>query len=176
MAANDTIAVAKRAAAGGGTAWATTETVFVRADNATLPALVYAPGSSKLAGKSFRVKATLAVTGGGTTNFTAALYYGTSTTVGSDTKIATTAATAFNSASGNVEIDAVVSWDAVSKKMQGYYEGQCGNTARTQAAVPNPVTSADPALEGQAFLVSGTFSASFSGNVATLTELSISLM
>lgn len=178
MAGANTVAMAPRAGTRGGTADATTETVFTKLSATTAACLVYIPESGKLDGRNFRVHAHGHMTGGGTTNWTGALYFGTSTTVGSDTKIATTAGTAVNSSSGSWKLEADLTWDSVSKIIQGRQQGHDNNTAVAVAAVSNTVTAQDPSLANTSlgFLVSSTFSASFAGNVCTLDELSISIV
>lgn len=172
MAEGSALSVAKRAAASGNIA--TTETVAVRADANTKAAIAWIPGSSKLDGKAFRVRSVISVTSAVTSQFTGALYFGTSTVVASNVKIATTAATTFASgATGTVELEAIVSWDGVGKVLNGFYEGACNNVAVTQAALTN-AASANPATEGLGFCVSGTFSVSSVTNSFTLTELYIS--
>jgi hypothetical protein len=173
MANANTIAMAPRAAVGGGTAAGTTETVFVKASATSSPAVVYLPGSGKLDNKAFRVRARGKMTGGTTTNFTIALYYGTSATVGSDTLVATSAATACNSASSNFELIWEGSTDATSKILNGRMNGRNNATAIALAAASGAPTAVNPATEGNGFVASYTFSASNAGNVVTLDELSI---
>lgn len=173
MANTNTIYVAPPALAGGGTGWATTETAIKLASATTKPCVAYVPGSNRMKGKAFRVRAVGHVTGGTTTNFTAKLYYGTSATLASDTAIATSGAVAVDSASHNFELVADLVWDATSKAMQGTFHGEVANTAVSRAALSNAVANADPATEGQGFLVSGQFSASNANNAVVLDELVI---
>jgi hypothetical protein len=172
-----TIALAPRAATRGGTTDGTTETIFVKASDSTKNCAVYVPDAAKLDGRGFVVRALGHVSAGTTTNFTAALYWGTSTAVAGNTKIATTAATAYNVTSGQFEINAWLNWSSVSKIIQGRQEGDNNNTAVALAAISNTVTNVNPATanSGFQFNVTSTFSVSNTTNVATLDELSISM-
>lgn len=176
MANQNTIAMAPRAAVGGGTAWATTETTVAKQGDATAPCLVYMPASGKLDGQKFRVNARGRMTGGTTTNVTIALYKGTSLTVGSNTKIATSAATACNSASGNFELSWEGVYDSTSARVQARMQGLNNGTAIAVAAATANLSSVSVVEKVTAFCVTGLFSASDAANVFQLTELSIELL
>jgi hypothetical protein len=177
MANANTIAMAPKAAAGGGTAWATTETIVARASDSTAACLVYLPASGRLDGKKIKVNARGRMTGGTTTNVTIALYKGTSLTVGSNTKVATSAATACNSASGNWELSWEGVYDATSLALQARMQGLNNGTAIALAAATANLASVSNSTEkATAFCVSGLFPASNAGNIFQLDELSIEVL
>jgi len=104
----------------------TSEKVFT--DSATTPAALVLPLPSleALAGANgkkmsvIRIIAAGRVTGGTTTNFTAQLQFGTSTTVASNTDLESGAAVAVNSASGLWMIEGTYLLDYTSGKIDGY--------------------------------------------------------
>jgi hypothetical protein len=178
MANSNTIAMAPKAATRGGSTDGTTETIFVKASDSTKNCSVYVPESAKLNNQRFNVRARGHVSAGTTSNFTAALYWGTSTAVAGNTKIATTAATAYNVTSGQWEINAWLLWSSTSLIVQGRQEGDNNNTAVALAAISNTVTNVSPSTANSLyqFNVSSLFSSSSTTNVATLDELSIEIV
>jgi len=157
-------------AARGGTADGTTETAFTNA--AGTSALAYIPGQSIVANKPFRIRAYGRCTGGTTTNVTIAIYLQSATTLTSGNKVATTGAIACNSASGNWSLIVDAQIDSTSKKVNGRYSGWLNATAVAAAVISNQV-SQDPTGADLPVMASSTFSASNSGNVATLDGLDI---
>lgn len=155
----------------GGTA--TTEAQFITASRvgqraAGQPLAVYTPGSNTLKARRFMVRAGGRVTGGTTTNLTVKLYWGTSSTIGSNTNIATTGAIACNSASGNWELACDLMWDSTSSKLQGKFAGWVNATAVAAAVLSTGPTTVDLSGEttSNGFTVTATFSAGNASNVA----------
>lgn len=175
MANGNTIAMAPRAGTRGGSADGTTETIFTKYSDSTKNCSVYVPDAGKLDGKAFKVRAHGRISSGTTTNYTVALYWGTSTAVAGNTKIATSAGTACNNTNSNWELNAWLVWDSTSSKLNGRQEGQDNGTAIALAAVTGVVSGVSPATAntGYALNVTSTFSATSTTNVAYLDELSI---
>jgi len=116
-------------------------------------------------GRPFRVRvagnATLNAGAGNTAAIN--LYVGTSTTTGSDTKIAALTAGGAPSTSFNFVLETVVQWDATSQVLGGWYTGQCANTLTAAHALSNAasVTTAG----NLQFVVSGTFGNAGGGTI-----------
>jgi hypothetical protein len=133
---------------------------------------------------TLKVRAAGRVVGGTTTNFTPTIQLGRSTTAGSNTNVASLTAAAFNTASGNFYMEALLVLDPVSGQINGTFEGFAGSggtqttTARaaitpiTGQAWAAPATSVTGAFAtGETvlyFSVAGLFSASNAGNTAFL--------
>lgn len=175
MANANTIAMAPRAKTNGGSTDGTTETIFVKYSDNTKNCAVFVPDGGKLDSRGFKVRARGRISSGTTTNFTVALYWGTSTAVAGNTKVATSAATACNTTNSNFELNAWLDWDSTSGKLNGRQEGDNNNTAIALAAVSNVVSGTDPSAynSGYALNVTSLFSSSSTTNVAYLDELSI---
>lgn len=169
MANSNTVYQAKKAAA---LSNPTSASVFVTSADATKPAIVYLPGSSKLDGKPFRVRAVGKATGGTTTNLTIVIQQGTSVTAGSNTDCFTSGAKAINSVNGNFIVEFIGSFDATSKIIQGLGTGMVNDVAVAAAAI-TAQTAMDPATEGIGFVVSAVFSATNAGNTVSLTDFSL---
>ena len=156
----------------------TTETAFTT--NGTTVVLLPLPSAGQLAGGSgasgycsrFTIRAWGRVTGGGTTNYTPQLQYGTSATPTSNTDIESGGAVAVNSVSGTWLIEANCIWDATSNILDGFSCHMVSGSTRTFTALAvfdNAITSADPdANTTQGFVVTGTFSSGFATNAAYL--------
>lgn len=158
-------------AAGG----ASSTSEFQFADSAGNALVAYIPGSNKLSNKPFRVRAWGRVTGGTTNNFTAKIYYGST----SGTSLATTGAIAVNSVSGNWMLVLDCVWDSTSGKIQGIFKGHVNGTAVAQAILSSVTTPGSTVLPSTAsstsiyFSASGTFSGSNAGNAAYLDGLTV---
>lgn len=165
----------------GGTS--TTEKLFLSAIAsggvaAGSPLMCRIPGSNTLKNHFFRIRIGGRVTGGTTTNLTVSLYQGTSTTIASNTKIASTGAIAANSLSGNWYLECLVGWDSTSTKLQGIMYGWVNATAVAAAIMTSVVTTPDLTTEAvlnvasaastniPALTVTGTFSSGNASNVA----------
>lgn len=149
---------------------ATTETTFK--DSAGNCLTAYLPATSKLVeGKSaaFKVKAGGRATGGTTTNWTVALYWGNDPTYTNNSKIATSGTFSIVSTDTNWFLEAVLVWDATSQKVNGYFSGQNGTTTvspttLSTAQTGKDLTAADVTSVG--FSVTGLFGTGNAGNTA----------
>ena len=163
----------------GGTS--TTETAFTT-DGSTL-VYVPLPSAAELTGANpqgaarFKVRAWGRVVTSGTLNFTVALYYGTSATLASDTKIEDSGATSLASLTTNWFIECDLVWDGDSNRINGFGRTQVHTTFDAEATIDNAVTSADPdGNTAQGFLVSATFGTGAAGNKAYLDGLQIEVI
>lgn len=121
---------------------------------AALPCRI--PGSSILKNRPFFIRVGGRVTGGTSGNFTAALYYGNSATVGSNTKLATTGAINVNTAGGTWNLDVRCSWDSTSQTIRGQFSGYVYATVVAAAILSNSPTSVDLSTEPNLATASGT--------------------
>jgi|TARA_R100001086_G_scaffold174763_1_gene96077 hypothetical protein len=116
------------------------------------------------------------VTGGTTTNYTATLQYGTSTTSTDNTTIEASTARAVNSADHEWLIEATFVIDSVSDKIQGFGRSMVANLLDSEAALDNVPTSVDVTADGTlGFVVAGTFSAGNASNTSHLDGFQIVL-
>lgn len=169
MANANTVYLAKRAST---LANPTSASVFVQADNSANPAIVYIPGDSRLQGRLIKVRASGKAISGTTSNFKATIQYGTSATAGSNTDVAALTNRSYVSTTGEWWIEAFFSWDSVSQKLNGKFNGSNLNTADADA-VTTQATSVDLSVSGLGFVVSALFGTSNAANIATLSELSL---
>lgn len=129
--------------------------------------------AEQLKKRPIRVRAGGSVVGGTTTDFTANLDYGSSTTIGSNTTITTTGAIAVNSESANWKLEVDVYLDLVSGKLQGVVTPQSWvNGGAVSTAVITEIGSLTNTSE-LSFNATGTFSASDADNAAKLEYLEI---
>jgi hypothetical protein len=140
----------------------------------TVAAKTQLPSNGEFKNRPFLVRAWGRVTGGGTTNFTVKLYFGTSNTIASNTIVEASTARAVDSANHNWIIEIWVVWDEVSDKIQGVGRSVVANLADAVAVIDNVPGSVDPSDNTErAFTVTGTFSSGFAGNVANLDGLEV---
>jgi len=150
----------------------TSETQFTSGSSLLILPL---PGSNKIANKPIRIEAWGRVKGNTTTNFTAQIYSGSSTTIGSNTSIATTGAKAVNSTSGSFRLVVEGIWDSVSNNFMGVFYGHVAGTAVAQVITSSvAVPASAPTTEGLGLTATFTFSASDAGNYAYLDGFEIS--
>lgn len=84
----------------------------------------------------------------GASNVTVKLYYGGSTTIGSNTNIASSGAVAWGSTvTSNFYLEAFCLVDSTSKILNGLLKGWISATAVAQAFLTNAATAVDPSLE-----------------------------
>lgn len=141
----------------GGTS--TSEQQFIAA-GVTTPLICYYPGSSKLTAKMFKITAAgRCIAGTGTPNWTVSIYHGTSATIGSNTKIATTGAVAQSTTQGNWFLVAECWWDSSSQRILGLTKGAVYATAVAQVINTGVITAADLTTEGLGLTITGTFGA-----------------
>lgn len=127
----------------------TSETTF--STDGTIPAILKLPSSAQLCGvggqklsATFKVIACGRVTTGASFNVTIKMYFGTSLTPGSNTAIATTGAVSVATTSQNWRLEAVLTWDSTSNRINGWYAGHLGATVVTPTTITNAIASADP--------------------------------
>lgn len=156
----------------------TTEKVFLNAAGTALVCPLPLGGLAASAGKQmsmFRIIAAGRVTGGTTTNFTAQLQFGTSTTTASNTDVESSVAVAVNSVSGLWAIEGTYMLDYTSGKIDGYAANFISGSTVTYTAVAkadNTISSSStPAFSFtttlvQGFVITGTFSSGNASNVA----------
>ncbi len=159
----------------GGTS--TTEKVFCTAD--TTPLAIVCPIPMAIVSnltttgrQSARIRVTAGgrVTGGTTTNWTAQLQFGISTTTTTNTDIESGVAVAVNSVSGLWEVQANLII-ATSGRVDGFSGHFIIGSTRTVTApliIDNAITTFDPTLTTaiQGFVVTGTFSSGSATNAA----------
>lgn len=155
----------------GGTGTAEGQFLTASAQNGVAAATTlkcYTPGSNVLKSRRFVVRVGGRVTGGTTTNFTGKLYWGTSSTISSNTSLATTGAIAVNSTSGNWEIVAECGWDSTSAKIGGTFAGYVNATAVARVVLSNLPTTVDLSGESTSngLTVTGAFSSGNASNAA----------
>jgi hypothetical protein len=153
----------------GGTA--TTEKQFTDSTTAATRLILYAPGSGVLDKRSFRVRAWGRCLAGTAGNLTVALYWGTSATIGSNTKVCTTGAIAMGTTpGGNWLLETQMVYDSASQRIEGLMKGFIHATALAQVINTAAATSVDlttaTTSEGQGFTITGTFSAGNASNTA----------
>lgn len=154
----------------------TSETVFLNAlpSGSTTACICYLPGNSEADGKPITIRVAGKATGGTTTNLTIALYQGSSTTVGSDSALATTGAKAINSASGNFLLEFKGVLDVTSGILIGTASGYLNATA-VSYAISSSVSSLTPAGAAIPFVVTALFSASNASNAVSITSFTITI-
>ena len=125
----------------------TTETQFLGSDgnvlavSLPLSGKLSAPGGVKFA--RFRVKVGGRVTTGATVTFTPIVYYGTSTTIASNTAISTQVSPSLASVSTNWSCEICLQWDSTSGKLNGWYTAQTDITRKAATTITNVPTSVD---------------------------------
>ena len=141
----------------------------------TTPLICYLPGSSRL-NSVFVIRAVgRVVAGSATPNFTVSIYYGTSATIGNNTKIATTSTVAIATTKGNFMLTSECYWDSTSQRIQGRMSGFVYATAVAVAINTAAATGVDLTTEGLGLTITGTFSAGNAGNKAWVDDFYIQL-
>ena len=140
------------------------------------PVMCRIPASNTLKNRSFLIRVAGRVTGGASGNFTCSVYFGNSTTIGSNTKIMSTGAVATGGVAGNYLLEAVCFWDATSKQIGGTQYGYVAQTNVAQAVLSGFPASVDLSVEPNlaatgagttnALTVTGTFGTGNASNVA----------
>lgn len=144
---------------------ATSETQFAGSDAALL--ICYLPGGNKLNRRHFRIRCGGRVSPGTSGNFTVSLYFGTSSTIASNTKIATTGAVNA-AAAGNWSLEAECFYDSTSGRIEGLLKGFVYATAVAQAILTNAATSVDLSTDGgnNGLTLTGLFGSTNASNTA----------
>lgn len=158
----------------GGTS--TAEAQFIAA-GVTTPLILYYPGSSKLDKKPFRIYASgRVIAGTGTPNFTVSIYHGISSTIGSNTKLATTSTIAIATTQGNWMLQSDCFWDSSSQRIEGLQKGFIYATALAQVINTAAMTAVDLTTEGLGLTITGTFSAGNAANAAYVDVFEITML
>lgn len=142
---------------------------FQIADASANPFILSIPGSSKLANRPIVIRAWGRTTEASTPNLTFKMYYGTSSTIGSNTPIFNSGALATTAASGQFYFTATLIWGSVSNVFNGVMGGFVNGTAMsntTLTAVTKPGVS--PTTEGLGLTATATFSGSNAANTVIL--------
>jgi hypothetical protein len=169
----------------GTTAITTTETQFKDAASAALVSAAGAAAATatacyvamlaeKVDGQMMTLQIGGRVTGGGTTNVTLNICYGKAAAFASNTTIATSGAVAVNSANTNFGYIVRLMWDSTSLILQGVSgDGWMGTTPTIHTKAITTAQTAVAATTLLAFTVTCTYSASFAGNAAYLTQFDL---
>lgn len=145
-----------------------TETVVPHPDNASIAFALPLPGNKGLEQIPFNLIASGIITTNSTTNVTAKLLSGTSLTVGSDTSLGASTATAVNTTTTPFRIKAELIYDSVSGKLHGEIEFLINNSITAKAALANVVTGLNNANDPVA-----TFVLSFTSSGADSTHATV---
>lgn len=129
--------------------------------------ICYTPGTNILKSRPFTVRVGGRVTAGTAGTFTVSLYWGTSTTSTSNTKVATVSS-ALGAASSNFNLELEGRWDSLTAGLQGVQSGWCGGTIKSPSVVSTSTSSVDLSGESTSngFTVTGTFGTGNASNVA----------
>lgn len=135
------------------------------------------PGNSSLANRSFRVRVNGRVATTTTVNLTLSVYFGTSSTIGSNTLVFSSGQTAVNNITSTFGILLEMQWSADGNSIAGSGQGQIGNNALGFNALNNTPLNVNPNRDSNTnlqsgvfygFTVTGQFSGSSAGNHATI--------
>lgn len=132
----------------------TSEAQFLGSDNNVL--ICPLEGSGALNNRMFRLRVAGHGSSTGANNLVIKVYFGISTTIGSNTQIATSGNIAMASTAQNWYIDFIMQYDTSSNKVQGEFYGQGANALIARAALSNALTSFSDVAEGQGFTVTAT--------------------
>lgn len=154
---------------------ASSSTEFIFKDAQATPAEVYCKlWAPKFNNTLLKIKAWGRVTGGTTETFVAALYFGTSTTIGSNNVIFTTSTHDVNSESGHWMIEANVLFDATIAKLQGTATGYVNDDTIVALVKLTELTAKD--FSGEiGFNVTGKFSTTNASQSAVMDGFVIEL-
>lgn len=125
-------------------------------------------GSSVLNNRPFRLRIGGRCGSGTTSNFTLKVYSGVSTTIGSNTQIATSGAIAMASLNHNFFIEVLMTLDTTSSRVEGVFSGTMANGVIAVAALSNVLTAFSDVAEGQGFTVTGLFGSTNASNQAII--------
>lgn len=151
---------------------ATSESQFL--DSAGVnPLKCIIPGSNTGKNRCFSVRVAGRITGGTSGNTTIALYYGTSSTIASNTKVATSGAISNGGVATNFMMVFEGFWDSTSQKIHGIFYGFVHGTVVSVTIHSNEATSVDLSTEGLGFTVTALFGSSNAGNIAIVDEFEL---
>lgn len=151
----------------------TNEKQFLTASATALAAsgttlILYAQGSNVLKNRPFQVVAGGRFTTGAAGIFTANIYWGTSSTSTSNTKIAAAASGSIAATSGTWKLVFDGTWDSTSSQICGAFQGYNNAKVISPTIISTSVTTVDLSGESTSngFTVTGTFSAGNASNAA----------
>ena len=126
----------------------------------------------------FRLLVSGRVVTGTTSNFTVRIMYGTSTTLASNTAIATTGAVSLASLTTHWFLECNLIYDAISQRLDGYFQGQVHTTTVAQTTLSAGITAVDLDSPGQTlgFVATGQFATGNASNTSFLDEFYLLLM
>jgi hypothetical protein len=132
------------------------------------PLTCFADGSNVLKRRPFKVVVGGRVTGAGATNFTGKLYLGTSSTIASNTNIASTGAVATAGNTGTWHLEADLAWNSDNGIVSGIQRGWVIAVAVAQATLTTSasITTLNTENSNNGFTVTGQFSSGIAGNAA----------
>lgn len=132
------------------------------------PLVCYIPGSNSVIRRPLKVRVGGRVTGGGSTNFTAKLYLGTSSTIASNTNIASTGAVATAGNTGTWALDVDLAWNSANGIISGLLRGWVVAVAVAQATLTTSaaITTLNTENTNNGFTVTGQFSSGIAANAA----------
>lgn len=154
----------------------TSAVAFVTAQDATKTASVYFPVTTQTTLRAI-VRAWGRVSTGTSGNFLAKIQFGTSVTAGSNTDMATLAATTVAS-TGNWEIESQVIWDSTTKKLRGRMIGIHGDTPTLLASAVNTavISTVDLSTSGNGLTMAATFGTGNAANTANLDGFTLEVL
>ncbi len=146
--------------------------VFAQFLNAALAAALNVPGTRRLEGRKFSVRASgVVTTSGAAVTVQPFLAAGTSVTAANDTVLAAPAPVTVAGTSCPWTIEAQLLFDSTSGKLNGQFTSLINNSVGAPAAIATVLTGLSGNNEPVFSLVAGvTFSTASAGNIATLTE------
>jgi hypothetical protein len=173
MANFNTIASAVAAVASGNVI---AETAFGQAPGNTVRTVLSLPSNianQYLDGRELLLRAGILITGGTTTNYTPSIRLNSGsntnlTTFTSDTAIATPTAFAVNSVTRLCIIQARLSWDVTTARLNGQYAFNIDTTFTNWVTLTAGLSAGVAAASSIAFLLTGIFSATNASNTAIL--------
>lgn len=146
--------------------------VFAQLLNATLAAALNVPGTKRLEGRKFYVRASgVVTTSGAAITVQPFIAAGSSLTAASDTVLAAPAAVTVAATSCPWTVEAALLFDSTSGKLNGQFSSNINNSVGAPAALATVLTGLNGVNEPVFQIVTGvTFSTAGPGNIATLTE------
>lgn len=153
-----------------------TAQIFPDLGTPTLAAVLLCPGSSRLEQKRFEVRASGIVTVAGAFTATLSLYGAlvapaAPLVAANWTLLGASGATAVATTTAGWEIQAELSFDSVSGKLQGIVESCVNNITVARAAIANQVTAINGVTEPvMVFAIGVTFSAANAGNIGKMAD------
>lgn len=151
---------------------ATSETQFKTSGGTTITLQI--PSAGQLDRRPFIVRAAGRVTTGASLTFRPRLYWGISSTIGSNTMIADGGAVTVATTSSNWMLECSLLWDSTSLVLNGMQRGFNHTTIVALAVISSQITAVDPTgSTAVGFTVTGLHGTSNTSNAAYLDYLEI---